>query len=189
MPKILTLPGLTNSGPRHWQTHWENTFPDVQRVNQSEWEKPKYEDWVAELDKAVSESGEDVVIVAHSLACVLVAKWAEQYPKKIKGALLVAPSDTEEPSYPREASGFAPMPTKKLPFPCILVSSTDDPYISVERAKYFSKMWEAELVLMNRLGHINSDSNLGIWKEGLNLLEKISGEPRFISTADEKKGI
>jgi uncharacterized protein len=187
MPKILTLPGLTNSGAKHWQTLWEKEFPDIRRVNQADWEKPKCEDWIAELEKTISQDGDDVVLVAHSLACVLVAKWAEQYPRRIKGALLVAPSDTEKPTYPKEATGFTPMPTKKLPFPCIVVASTDDPYISVERAKYFSKLWGAELVVMKNLGHVNSASNLGMWKEGLELLTKVTGEKRFIVTADAKK--
>jgi predicted alpha/beta hydrolase family esterase len=187
MLKILILPGLTNSGPKHWQTLWEKIFPDLQRVNQVDWENPVCKDWIEELEKAVCQSGDDVVLVAHSLACVLVGKWAEKYPRQIRGALLVAPSDTEKPNYPREAIGFDPMSTKKLPFPCIVVVSTNDPYISVERAQYFSKIWGGELILAKDIGHINSYSNVGIWKDGLKLMTKITGEDRFINVTEIKK--
>ncbi|MCW5604631.1 MAG: alpha/beta hydrolase [Burkholderiales bacterium] len=29
---ILIHPGLNGAGPDHWQTHWEQTFPDFVRV-------------------------------------------------------------------------------------------------------------------------------------------------------------
>ncbi|WP_409574749.1 alpha/beta hydrolase [Sphingopyxis sp. PET50] len=29
--KILTIPGLDNSGPRHWQSLWEHKFPDCEQ--------------------------------------------------------------------------------------------------------------------------------------------------------------
>ena len=31
--KILTIPGLDNSGPGHWQSLWEQKFPDCERID------------------------------------------------------------------------------------------------------------------------------------------------------------
>lgn len=179
--KILTLPGLTNSGSKHWQTLWEKMFPDtIKRVNQTDWETPACEDWVEVLEKAIQENGEDIILVAHSLACILVSKWAEKYPRKIRGAVLVAPSDVDADTYPREATGFSPMPSHKLPFPSVVVASTNDPYITVERAQFFSKKWGADFVTVGAKGHINSDSNLGIWLEGLKILSQVANDNRYV---------
>src|SRR4051812_43106958 len=102
--KVLLLPGLWNSGPENWQSYWERERDDCLRVIQSDWETPRREDWVATLEKAVAGAPEPVVLAAHSLACTLVGHWAGSAGatvRKVRGALLVAPSDVEAPSYPR----------------------------------------------------------------------------------------
>lgn len=83
----------------------------------------------------------DVVLVAHSLACTLVAMWAERYPRPIRGAFLVAPSDTEADSYPSGTEGFSPVPLRRLPFPSQVIVSRGDPYVSIERATAFAHAW------------------------------------------------
>lgn len=89
---VLILPGLYNSGEKHWQTHREHSFDGFRRVQQAEWDAPVCNDWVETLEHEVARCEGDVVLVAHSLACTLVAKWAGKYPRKIKGAFLVAPA-------------------------------------------------------------------------------------------------
>jgi predicted alpha/beta hydrolase family esterase len=167
---VLLLPGLYNSGDKHWQTHWEDALPDFRRVLQTEWERPVCSDWVETLDRAVAAIEGDVVLVAHSLACTLVAKWAERYPRPIRGAFLVAPSDTEADSYPSGTEGFTPVPLGRLPFPSQVVVSRGDPYVSIERATAFAHAWGSQLSILDGLGHIGSDSNLRMWPQGLALL-------------------
>lgn len=48
----LILPGLGNSGPGHWQSHWERRGASCERVEQREWDAPRCEGWVARLDDA-----------------------------------------------------------------------------------------------------------------------------------------
>ena len=43
--KVFTVPGLYNSGPQHWQTHWENEYGFI-RIEQKEWETPVCSDWL-----------------------------------------------------------------------------------------------------------------------------------------------
>ena len=62
------------------------------------------------------------------------------------------------------------MPTEKLPFKSILVTSMNDPYITLERAKQLAIKWGSRLVNIGLKGHINSQSNLDEWKEGQELL-------------------
>jgi len=82
-------------------------------------------------------------LVAHSLANTAVAAWAQKYKRVIKGALLVAPSDTEAATYPPGTTGFMPMVLNKLPFTSVVVASTDDYYVSIQRAEYFARCWAA----------------------------------------------
>ncbi|MDR3426737.1 alpha/beta hydrolase [Silvimonas sp.] len=171
---VLILPGISNSGPQHWQTLWENRFPNFKRVQQSEWEAPECADWIANLDQAIAACAEPPVLVGHSAACTLIGKWAEQHQRPVKGALLVAPSDTEAASYPVEPTGFQPMSTAKLPFPSIVVASSNDEYVTIERARQFSSNWGSDLVEIGAYGHINGNSGLGEWAQGLALLKHLT---------------
>lgn len=36
-PPILIVPGLFDSGPDHWQSHWQRALPTAERVEQSDW--------------------------------------------------------------------------------------------------------------------------------------------------------
>jgi predicted alpha/beta hydrolase family esterase len=130
---------------------------------------------VAALDAAVAGSSLPVVLAAHSLGCALVAHWAggSRHLAKVRGALLVAPSDVEAPSYPAGTTGFAPMPLKQLPFPSILVMSTNDVYVTPDRARHLGRFWGSRLVDVGPKGHINSVSGLGMWPEGFALVEEL----------------
>jgi len=176
---ILLVPGLWNSGPEHWHSYWERGRADCRRVVQSDWETPRRADWVATLEAAVAKAAAPVVLAAHSLGCALVGHWAPQskHLAKVRGALLVAPSDVEAPSYPEGPTGFSPMPLAKLPFPSIVVMSTDDEYVTPERAAFFARAWGSHLYDAGAKGHINSDSRLGMWPEGFALVEELRRAP------------
>lgn len=145
---------------------------------QSEWRAPRCEDWRERLEEAVAEAGENTVLVAHSTACALVGHWWHRYRRRVRGALLVAPSDTEAPRYPRRPTGFAPMPLYRLPFATIVVASENDPAVSFERASRFSQAWGSELVSAGKAGHIDEKSGYGAWPAGEKLLTRlIDGRP------------
>jgi predicted alpha/beta hydrolase family esterase len=169
--EIITLPGLWDSGPQHWQTHWERKYPAIRRIEHTDWDHPQRDEWVAELDAAIAAAARPPVLAAHSLSCALVAHWAKSgSAHKIAGAFLVAPSDAEAPSYPKEPIGFAPIPMEKLPFPSIVVASTDDEYVSIERARAFAEAWGSNLVEIGDAGHINGASGYGEWPQGERML-------------------
>lgn len=107
----LILPGIRNSGPDHWQSHWQRANPSFVRIEQRDWDRPICNEWVEALENTLPSLGAaNVVLVAHSLACALVAHWAGRTKLKIKGALLVAPPDPDGPNFPKEALGFSPCP-------------------------------------------------------------------------------
>lgn len=173
----LIVPGVTNSSEGHWQSIWEREFPaKFRRIEQAEWDAPKVEDWIAKIELDVQELGaENVVIVAHSLGSVAVAYWSKRYGTAIKGALLVAPSDCETEKYRSsfDSKGFDPVPLDKLAFPSIVVASTDDEWISFDRAKHFAEAWGSDFVNVGDKGHINGSSGYGVWDEGLEILKRL----------------
>jgi len=169
--KIFTVPGLGSSGPLHWQSVWEEEF-DIKRIEQRDWEHPVCGEWVEKIDSVVADDT-DIILVGHSLGCVTIVEWAKRYGKMIKAALLVAPCDTEQVDFPKVTEDFTPMPEYKLPFPSVMIVSDDDTYINIARGNYFATKWGSDLIVMNKLGHINSMSNLGRWNEGLKALERL----------------
>lgn len=174
---VLILAGLWNSGPEHWQTHWEHKHPEWKRVPHRDYNNPEREEWVAELDAAIAGCESAPLLVAHSLACVTVAHWAKSGSKlRISGAFLVAPSDVEAPSYPVDTNGFAPVPLAPLPFPSIVVASSNDEFVSVERARQFAKAWGSRFVEIGPAGHINGASGLKDWPAGEKLLAELCAQ-------------
>ncbi|MEP6746114.1 MAG: alpha/beta hydrolase [Bacteroidota bacterium] len=159
--RCFILPGLHNSGPQHWQTHWENSY-GFTRIQQKDWDTPVADDWIKTIEETIHKYPlNQVMLIGHSLACCTIVKWAQYYNHIIKGALMVAPSDTEAPSYPPGTTGFTPMPFFKLSFPSVVVASSNDGYVTNERANFFANSWGSELIHAGALGHINSSSNIG----------------------------
>ena len=176
-PTILTVPGLGGSGPTHWQSLWERGRADIVRAELGMWHRPRRDDWVTKLDQAIARARAPVILVAHSLGCLTVAWWAQVSPRTygspVAGALLVAPPDVDRPDAPEEIRDFAPSPRRLLPFPSILVASSDDPWIDVGRARSLGADWGSHFVRIGPVGHINADSGIGQWPDGLALLDRV----------------
>jgi uncharacterized protein len=174
-PRLLILPGICNSGPTHWQTLWESKLPGCARLGARDWNWPDCREWVAALESALAHSGRrPVVLVAHSLGCLQVVHWAATHEQRaIQGALLVAPPDPMGAAFPAQASGFAPLPDVVLPFPSVVVASSDDPFASLDFSRRCAEQWHSQLVEAGPHGHINADSDLGDWPEGRALLARL----------------
>lgn len=174
---ILTVPGWSSSGPDHWQSRWERTLKTARRVEQDNWVEPEREAWVGRIIENVVQSSRPVVLVAHSLGVAAVAHVATRIPKGfMSGAFLVAPADvdnaanwpdTEGFKLDGAGSGFAPLPLSALPFPSVLIASSNDPYCSVDRAKALAEGWGSTFVEAGDVGHINGASGHGPWPEGV----------------------
>lgn len=177
-PVILTIPGLMNSGPAHWQSLWEQMLPNCRRVDLGSWDRPHRNSWVNRLDRAIASVDGPVLLAAHSLGCHAVAWWAalacEGWSEKIAGALLVAPPEVDEAAIDSRLHGFAPLPRTLLPFRSILVASRDDPYMRWDRARHLAKSWGSQFADAGEVGHINAQSGLGDWAFGRFLLSRFS---------------
>lgn len=174
MTNYFIIPGLGNSGEEHWQTFFEQAGNNFHRIVQQEWDAPDCNDWITAIDKALENYDlSTVVLIGHSLGCITIAHWAKRSAKKIKGALLVAPSDIEAPVYSFPATGFTPIPVDKINFRTIVVASENDEWVSLERAKLFAANWGSEFISIGNAGHINAASGYGQWQQGLEILKSL----------------
>jgi predicted alpha/beta hydrolase family esterase len=174
MNSILIIPGLGGSGAHHWQTHWEHSLPDARRVEQADWDRPDLNAWIERLESAVAASP-GAVLVAHSLGCALVAHLAVRRPDlAIEAALLVAPADVDSARrIPEYVRSFAPLPLKPFAFRSMVVASTNDPYMTIHRARAVSAAWGAITVDVGASGHINTEAGFGPWPAGERLLDEL----------------
>ena len=180
-PLILTVPGLHNSGPQHWQTLWERERGDVRRVELGMWDRPHRNTWINQLNLAIRGAGRPVVLAAHSLGCLAVTWWAkyeqpaegELGARPVIGALLVAPPEVDFFPLDERLSQFSPTPTEPLPFRSILVASRNDPYMGIRTARKLARTWGSSFADAGAVGHINADSGLGEWPFGKFLLKQL----------------
>jgi len=66
----------------------------------------------------------------------------------------------------------------KLPFPSILVASSNDPWLTMECAREFATAWGSQLENAGPAGHINADSGFGPWPIGEMLLGELMSSQR-----------
>lgn len=173
-PKVLLLPGWQNSGPDHWQSHWESLY-GYERVEQHDWLRPLRGDWITRLEEVVLDSNAPVLLVAHSMGCLLVAAWAahSRNTHRVQAAMLVAPGDAEREELRPVLTSWSPIVLQPLPFKSVLVGSRNDPYCSDERARQFASAWGSDYVDYGDRGHINAESGLGQWPDGHALLRQL----------------
>jgi predicted alpha/beta hydrolase family esterase len=171
MKTFITLPGIGGSGEDHWQTLWERSNPSMRRFKPSDWDRPQLSEWHGALQNAVDAAAHPIILVAHSLSCLLVAHWAALSTSAIAGAFLAAVPDPNAPAFPSAANSFRGVPTGVLRFSSVVVASTDDPYGSLEYVQNRAQQWNSRLVKIGAAGHINALSNLGEWLEGKSIMD------------------
>ena len=182
-PTVLVLPGWHGSDAAHWQSRWEAVHGD-RRVNQHDWVRPLRGDWSARLEEEVIAAPAPVVLVSHSLGCILVAAWAahSQNTAKVRAAFLVAPGDLERDDLRQMIPGWAPIVCRRLPFPSLLIAAGNDPYCDAVRSHAMAADWGARFVdadasgIGGTGGHLNGESGLGDWPAGRALLNELIRE-------------
>ena len=163
----IIVPGWKDSGPEHWQSRWAALLPHAVRVQQRDWQNPVSAEWISTLAGLVDQARSPVLLIAHSLGCLISAALPVPLRAKVAGALLVAPADVERPDAPDCLRGFAPIPRQSLPFQSVVVASDNDPYCRLDRARVFAENWGSRVVVIPGAGHINADSGLQDWPQGL----------------------
>jgi len=158
---VLIVPGLHNSDEHHWQTRWQKQLPHSQRIRVDNWSNANLETWrngiLAQLDQIQSPA----VLIAHSFGTLASASIAAEYPEKIAALFLAAPAD------PNKFGITEQLPQNFLSVPTKIIASSNDPWMSEHKAAYWALLWGADYLRIKNVGHINSQSNLGDWPQGI----------------------
>ncbi len=178
----LFVPGLREHVAEHWQTLLAARLPNAHCVPPLETDKLSLAARVDALQHALERIDGPVILVAHSAGVMMVAHWAQQHTRPIKGALLATPADVESPfpaGYPTthtlQANGWLPIPRQPLPFPSLLAASRNDPLADFTRLEQLARDWHSQLIDLGTVGHLNPASGFGDWPAAealLNLLDR-----------------
>jgi predicted alpha/beta hydrolase family esterase len=167
MATTLIVPGLNSSGSAHWQTWFEAQIPDAIRVIQADWKRANLPEWASRVRREISRRQGPILIAAHSFGALAAVQAADDYRERIAGALLVAPAD------PDKFGVTDALPAGRVGFPVTIVASSNDPWLSLDRAVALAVRWGANLVDLGQAGHINAESGYGPWPFGLALLRQL----------------
>ncbi len=166
--KVLLLHGWGGSDYPHWQS-WlageiAKNYATVSFFAFSDFENPKLDVWKDELKQQLKEFNPDIVI-CHSLANTLWFHLCNEGElKEIQKLILVAPPSNS--SEIQELKSFFPLVTPQNLYAkeAILVTSTDDPYLTIDEAKELQETLGIEMKVLANAGHINADSGYGEWE-------------------------
>lgn len=165
--------GYGNSPADHWQTLWHQQMPGSVWVEQSDWEHPVCSAWVQGVQRTVAQITGPVFFITHSLGGLTVAAWSRQHSHPVAGALLVSVPDADAPGFPSAIRGYGSPARTPLRFPALMVASSNDHYITLERSRELGRDWQCDWHNVGAHGHINAASGLGDWPEGRQLLARI----------------
>lgn len=164
---ILIVPGLRNSDEYHWQSHWQAHLPNSKRINIADWAVADLEKWQAAIRKELAILDKPAVLVAHSFGTLASASIAAEFPEKIAALFLVAPADPDKFKIAEQ------LPQHLLRVPAKIIASSNDPWMTDSKAAYWALQWGADFLRLKNVGHINSESNLGVWPEGIQQLQQL----------------
>lgn len=170
---VVFVAGYGNSPGDHWQTRWHQQMPGSLWVTQSNWDHPVRAEWVEGVQRTVAQIAGPVFFITHSLGGLTVAAWSREHAHPVAGALLVSVPDADAPGFPSSIRGYASPQRAPLRFPALMVASSNDHYITLERSRELARDWNCDWHNVGAHGHINAASNLGDWPEGRQLLAQI----------------
>ena len=166
--KILLLHGWGGSDFPHWQA-WlageiAKDYGYVNFLRLSNFDTPKLDVWSEELKSTLEDFKPDIV-VCHSLANTLWFHLCNSEElQTVEKLYLVAPPSLN--CKVEELREFFPLKAPKNLYAknSLLITSTNDPYMSVEEAKRLQKELSVEMKVLENAGHINNDSGFGEWE-------------------------
>lgn len=177
---ILIIPGLRDHVEEHWQTYLAKKLPNCRTVPPMQTDKLNLDARIDAIEQQLATIEGPVILVAHSAGVLMTVHWAARFKRPILGALLVAPPDLNAQwpeNYPTSASlqqfGWSPLPTQPLPFPSILVASSNDYLASLDAATQMANQWGSRLYNAGDVGHLNPASGYGEWPLAEQLIDAL----------------
>ncbi|MFJ4294129.1 RBBP9/YdeN family alpha/beta hydrolase [Cupriavidus sp. NPDC089707] len=183
-PTVVIVPGFRDHMPEHWQSLLAERLQQqgraVRIVPQIDQDKRLRRARVANLERVVSSIPGPVILVGHSVGCLITVHWAEATECTVQGVLLAAPTDYESPlptgyKDPQTLAdeGWIPIPRRHLKFPSIVVASRNDPLGKFERIRELAQAWGSWFVDAGEVGHLGPADGYGTWPLAEKLVQEL----------------
>lgn len=166
-PRLLTVPGLYGSGEAHWQSWLERQFSKARRVQQDNWEQPELGAWSDAVRAALEDTNSPCVLAAHSFGCLATVHALRRHWENVAGVLLVAPAS------PAKFDIGRALEYRRLPVPSIVVSSENDPWITLGEARTLASAWGSAFINLGHAGHVNAAAGFGPWPRAKFLVDTL----------------
>ena len=181
-PTVLIVPGLRDEAPGHWQSLLAQELDTVASMPALGRQNIDLTARLAAIESAVRAIDGPVIVVAHSGGAIAAAHWAQRtQAKNVLGALLATPPTFASPLGPEhpsmelfEQNGWIPLPAGPLSIRTIVAASRNDPLGSYEQVSELARQWDAELVDLGEVGHLNPTSGYGPWPGARALIERLA---------------
>ena len=177
--RTLIVPGLNGSSAGHWQSIWQDEHPEYERVVPSRWTLADLSTWGDSIACAIESHSGPVILVAHGFGCLAALTVQRRLGHRIRGALLVAPSD---PSVWGLESRLSNVSARSS---WIVVASTDDRWMAFDRARGWASAWSCRFMDAGNVGHIDEHSGHGDWPAGRRLLARLRADVRVVHDLNE----
>jgi predicted alpha/beta hydrolase family esterase len=169
---FLILHGWQGSGPGHWQS-WlaERLRSEGERVSYPdlpEPDAPRLDRWLEALDREVAREPDGLVVLCHSLACVLWLHHAHRgAPSSLAERVLLVAPPSPSASLPG-VQGFFPLSVEpeevgRAAGTTLVVAADDDPYCPEGAARLYGEPLELPVHVVAGGGHLNMDAGYGPW--------------------------
>ena len=173
-PTVVIVPGFRDHMPEHWQSLLAERLQQqgraVRIVPQIDQDKRLRSARVANLDRVVSSIAGPVILVAHSVGCLITVHWAQETARAVQGVLLAGPTDYDSPlpagyKDPQTLAdeGWTPIPRRRLQFPNIVLASRNDPLGKFERIRELAQAWGSRFVDAGEVVHLGPADGYGPW--------------------------
>ncbi|HEX6460239.1 MAG TPA: alpha/beta hydrolase [Thermoleophilaceae bacterium] len=170
---FLILHGWQGSGPQHWQTWLARRLRERgERVSYPELpepDTPRLDRWLAALDAELAREARGLVVLCHSLGCVLWLQHARRRDgSRVERVLLVAPPSpsAELPG----VQGFFPLAVEpddvaRAAGSTEIVAADEDPYCPEGALRLYGEPLGLQVRVIAGAGHLNTDAGYGPWPE------------------------
>lgn len=166
--RVLILHGWGGSDYPHWQSfvarEIAKDYGCVSFLKFSNVDTPDKDIWLDELKKELREF-KPTTVLCHSIANILWFHLCNEGTDiELEKLFLVAPPSLECDI--KELSSFYPcdIPTKLYAKQSLLITSTNDPYITQSEASNLQNTLAIDMKIIENGGHINVDSGFGEWR-------------------------
>lgn len=176
---FLVVHGIFGHAQENWlpwfKKELEQLGHEVIIPNLPNADKPKLNEWLAELKKVKSSLGDNVVIVAHSLGAPTVCKFIEQEKIKAKKLFLIAPTGNSQRVESLKKIGLDKSQIEsiftinktQINWPKVnelvkhkfIYFSDNDPYIPLDVKNDYQEL-ESEIKVFKNKGHFNTSAGV-----------------------------